>query len=241
MTTDDHEWQRIWDGVAFLNEWFPDGAVLIGGIAVWLHATHALPNEQVDRSHDVDLYLSLLDYSTLRDLEEVTHNRRLKKHQLIRDGIDFDIYVESQHGLIVPYDQMLARSTVISGFRCACLEHLLALKARAYHDRATSSKGSKDARDVLRLLQLLAQPDALMAASPMLPFYFDNAAMASLTAIVADPTYPLEMTHGNAHAAATLRAAARSGLGRLQAAVDDQPPDTLPPSATAKRVPGVGG
>jgi len=44
-----------------------------------------------------------IEFSGLRATDHVVANPRLSKHQLIRGGgIEFDIYVEQQHHLLVP-------------------------------------------------------------------------------------------------------------------------------------------
>jgi hypothetical protein len=130
------------------------GHVFIGGIAVYLHAVQGQHRRQVEVSHDADVMISLADLSTLRDDVEVVSNRRLGKHQVIVDGVDVDVYVERQHGLAVPYDDLLASASKYGLLRAAAPEHLLVLKLCAYADRRGSAKGDKDARDLVRILTL---------------------------------------------------------------------------------------
>src|SRR5262245_5897824 len=99
------EFQRILAVAERLATEHP-GHVFIGGVAVYLHAVNnARTRDLAEASHDADFMLSLADFADLRDTDEVVANRRLSKHQLIRDGVEFDVYVERQNNLIVPYDE----------------------------------------------------------------------------------------------------------------------------------------
>lgn len=152
MIAPDPEWDNILRGLNELREWFPD-LVLIGGVAVWLQGKRLEDQSFLEVSHDADFLLSLEDYADLRDLEEVTPNRRLGKHQVIKNDVDFDIYVEHQNDLAVPYADALKDSELIDGYRVLSLHHLLALKLDAGIDRA-GAKAEKDLRDVQRILIL---------------------------------------------------------------------------------------
>jgi hypothetical protein len=147
---------------------FPQGVVFIGGIAVYLHAiNNPAARPFAEFTHDADFYISLSDMSDLRDIEELTPNRRLNKHQLRKRGFEFDIYTERHAALIVPYDQVVAHSTVYDPVRVACLEHLLVLKIEAFRDRGSSTKGQKDAKDIIRI--------ATIARSHAARFNFERA------------------------------------------------------------------
>lgn len=131
---------------------YPTGLVFIGGIAVYLHAINSpATSAYAELTHDADFYISMADMSELRSYEEVSANRRLNKHQLIKRGFEFDIYTERQSNLLVPFDEISAHATGYDGVRVAAFEHLLVLKLEAYRDRRTSSKGEKDARDIAQL------------------------------------------------------------------------------------------
>lgn len=150
------EWDALWRGIREVSGFFPDGAIFIGGIAVYLHAlAQKLAAGWIEFSHDGDLYISLTDYADLRDIVEVTVNRRLNKHQFVREGVEFDVYVEHNNGLRVPYKDIAAASTVVDGIRVASLEHLLVLKLDAYAARRGSAKGRKDERDLIRIAHML--------------------------------------------------------------------------------------
>ena len=131
--------------------------VFIGGVAVATHASVLAP-EMNEASHDIDVYVSLVGKSEMRDYYEFTHNPRLEKDVALIDGEELDVYTEHQHALSVPYDECAALAIEIDGIRIAALEHLLPLKLDAARSRAASSKGLKDARDLVRLLLLLEHP-----------------------------------------------------------------------------------
>jgi hypothetical protein len=165
-TEDEALWANLWKQVHIVSEWFPDGAVFIGGIAVYLHTMAARPvrarspipragDPWMEFSHDADMYIGFTDLTDLRDLENLTPNRRLSKTQFIKSGAEFDVYVERQHTLRVKYDDAVTNSTVIDHVRVACLEHLLLLKIDAYNDRKGSAKGDKDQRDIVRIVHAL--------------------------------------------------------------------------------------
>ena len=158
MSVDPEVWAALWRAICELSELFPEGLVFIGGIAVYLHARAArLASWGIEFSHDGDLYVSLADFSDLRDVEEVTANRRLNKHQFIKNGIEFDVYLEYNNSLRVPYADAWARSSVIDNVRVASLEHLVLLKLDAYADRRASAKGRKDERDLIRIAHILSR------------------------------------------------------------------------------------
>lgn len=153
---DAEEWGRLWAGIRELSELFPDGIAFIGGVAVLLHVKdHKLPERFIELSHDGDFYVSLADFADLRDLEEVTANRRLNKHQIIKNGLEYDVYLENHNRLIVKYADVMSSSRVVDGVRVACLEHLLLLKLDAYRSRRGSAKGTKDERDLIKICYLM--------------------------------------------------------------------------------------
>lgn len=158
-TVDPEQWGALWIGICELSEYFPEGVVFIGGVAVYLHARAGhVPENWIEFSHDGDLYIALADFADLRDTEEVTANRRLTKHQFIKNGIDFDVYLEHNNGLRVTYADVRAHSVVVERVRIASLEHLLMLKLDAYAARRGSAKGRKDERDLIRIAHLMAPP-----------------------------------------------------------------------------------
>jgi hypothetical protein len=154
---DDEVWSKLWSGIRELSEQF-DRIVFIGGVAVWLHVEHAQgASVPAEFSHPIDFYISREDLGTLRDIEEVTKNTRLHKRQVIKQGIDFDVYVEGESALLVGYQDVDRASELIDAIRVASIEHLLVLKLDAYQSRKGSQKGLKDERDLIRLGYLLAR------------------------------------------------------------------------------------
>lgn len=216
----DTEFRRLLSACAEVNAYFPDGAVFIGGIAVYLHAiNHPVTASLAETTHDADFYIRLGDMADLREIEAVTPNRRLSKHQMIKQGFEFDIYTERQSALIVPYDAVVAHSTVYDGMRAASLEHLLALKLEAFADRRGSTKGDKDARDVLRICVIAHERGFDPALA--LP-YLDDKHLELLRQVSKSPQ-SVVLAEGNAQHAKALRQRAQEVLDRLSSSADNSP------------------
>jgi hypothetical protein len=175
--------------------------VFIGGVAVYLHAlAQASKNVTPEASHDADLMISFSDYGVLKDEAEITHNRRLAKHQMIVDDIELDVYVEHLNNLIVPYDEVFMHSLEVEGIRVACLEHLLVLKLEAFKTRGSSGKGEKDRRDVAKIGLLLGRRADLDLITPYL-----RSELAMLLKTIAKSSVFFELCAHNAHAAKKAR------------------------------------
>lgn len=159
----DNSWERLLVLARRISRDFSD-AVFIGGIAVAQHAKRYNPALE-ESSHDADLYLSLAGKNEMRDRYEVSRNERLGKDSVLVDGEDFDLYVERQHRLAVPYDEVFAHAEEIDGIRVAALEHLLVLKLDAARDRRGSAKGDKDLRDLAKIVTLLKAPRKQLLAA----------------------------------------------------------------------------
>lgn len=197
----EQEWEKILNNSRETMVWFPDGAVFIGGVAVYLHS-YKKNEGLLEISHDADFYLSLRDFADLRDLEEVTANRRLQKHQFIKNGCEFDVYVERNNSLSVHFDDIMKHSTVIDGIRVAALEHLLVLKINAYMDRKASAKGGKDLRDIIKIIITL-DPGAIK--SEILNRYLAIKQYDEITKETdADKNVFLTLVGGNKHEASKL-------------------------------------
>jgi len=206
----DDEFEVLLTACSELARTFPDGAVFIGGIAVYMHAkNHTETAGFAETTHDADFYISLADMGDLRDMEEVTPNRRLSKHQLVKRGFEFDIYTERQSSLIVPYDAVVAESTVYGDMRVASLEHLLALKLEAFLDRKDSGKGDKDAKDLLRIAAVADRAGMRFRAALCAPYLRDDH-LPLLDRVEKGP-YAVAMARGNAVEAKKLR----ESFGRL--------------------------
>jgi hypothetical protein len=176
------------------------GHVFIGGVAAYLHATnHERTRPMKESSHDSDFMISLSDFAALRDSQEITSNPRLRKHQLVFEGVELDVYVERQNSLVVPYDEVFARSVICDGLRIACVEHLLVLKLEAYGNRSGSSKGDKDERDIVTLACVCSGKIRGEVVAPFLRVEH----VASMLKIAKGRVFS-EMCSGNAHEAKKL-------------------------------------
>ena len=194
-------WQHLWHGIQEIAEMFRDDVVFIGGIAVYLHSV-AAKMPFTERSHDADLYVSLAAYDDLRSIETVTSNPRLRKKQFIKYGMDYDVYVEHNHSLAVPFTNIFARSTLIDGVRIASLEHLLVLKLLAYISRKNTPKGPKDARDIIRIVLLLRHVGTVR--NDRVAPYFTTEMSQVLTELSRSKEF-VTLTRGNLHEARVLR------------------------------------
>lgn len=199
----DADFEKLLQSCIEVAELFPDGVVYIGGIAVYLHAKNSEATQALaEFTHYADFYISLADMGDLRDIEEVIPNRRLSKHQMIKQGFEFDIYTERLSSLIVPYDAVIAHSQVCAGVRVASLEHLMVLKLEAFFDRKGSTKGDKDAKDLLRIAAVASlgkgiDPDLIAP-------YLRDEHMDLLERVERGP-YAAALAHGNAVQAKRLR------------------------------------
>lgn len=219
----DNDFQTLLHACSEVAELFPDGVVFIGGIAVYMHAINSEETASLaEFTHDADFYISLADMGDLRDIEELTPNRRLSKHQMIKKGFEFDIYTERQSSLIVPYDAIAANSCVYEGIRVACLEHLLVLKLEAYGDRKASAKGDKDAKDALRIAAVASQGAGFRPelAAP----YLRDDHLAHLTTIERGP-HAMALAHGNAVQAKRLRQQFAALASAIRAEFDKPAPE----------------
>lgn len=227
---DDHDqaWNSLWKGIRELSDLFPDGVVFIGGIAVYLYAKSAhsssvssVPEKLVELSHDADLYIDTTDFASLRDLEPVTTNTRLRKSEAVLHGMSFDIYVEHRHGLSVSYADVLRASSIIDNVRVASLEHLLVLKLAAYDARRGTPKGRKDARDLIRILFLLSVRTPVASRSLLLPF-LSTPSLSLLADVARSPEFSA-VCGGNAHRASRLRTSVIGMIGRIEAMLKTTP------------------
>ena len=205
MATNESDFGRLLSACSELAELFPEGLVFIGGIAVYVHAkNHVQTAALAETTHDADLYISMAYKADLRDIEEVSPNRRLSKSQLIKDGFEFDIYTERQSSLIVPYDMVSAYSVQFDTLRVAGLEHLFVLKLEAFRDRQNSAKGAKDARDLLRICAVIRRGKTRWNPALVAP-YLNDEHLALFARLRKSPE-AIALAEGNAVAAKRLRA-----------------------------------
>lgn len=212
-------WTNILKDMRNLCEEFPDGIVVIGGAAIWLHTQQAMDKNLLQVSHDADFYMSIQDFGALRDYEEIIPNNRLGKHQMIKHGVGFDIYVENRNNLAVPYAEAQKDSVVISGIRCASLEHLLVLKTRAFADREHSAKGWKDAKDIIKILMLMSDDGTRDVNASALRFLLPEDIQRTKK-ILANQEAFLDIAENNAHAAKQLRDRTMRGFQHVEAAYE---------------------
>ncbi len=196
------EFQRLIVVCSEFSELFPGQIIFIGGIAIYLHTIHVKNVKKLaETTHDADFYISLAAMGDLRDLEEVTPNARLSKHQVIKSGFEFDIYTERHAKLIVPFSDVSNKAMRYEPFYVACLEHLLALKLEAYGERKNSSKGIKDAKDIIRI-GLCAK--SLGFSKNRYLLYKMNTHEKWLEEIIKSPA-AIGLAQGNSHTAKTYR------------------------------------
>lgn len=204
MEMTDQEFEVLLGACCEIAELFPEGVVFIGGIAVYLHCiNHKQASAFAEFTHDADFYISMADMADLRDIEEVTVNRRLSKHQLIKKGFEFDIYTERHSSLLVPFDEVISHARRYGAMNVACLEHLLVLKLEAYLDRKHSAKGQKDAKDIIRL-GLVAANSGKMLRPNLCVGYLRDDHLQLLTAVAKGPEF-VALAKGNAKVAKSLR------------------------------------
>lgn len=204
---DSEQWGVLKKALQNLCKEFPDDLLVIGGVAVYLHQQkHTLPVKP-EYTHDGDFLISQVSYSTLRDIEEVTPNPRLSKSQIIKNGYEFDIYVERHHKLAVPFDEAVQETEVIDGIRVVSPRHLLLLKLDAAIDREHTSKGDKDNRDIIKILAL--RPGKIHEA------YLTDDRVTKLQEVVklADPF--IKITNNNAHTIKKLRTLCTESLNEV--------------------------
>lgn len=132
--------------LARLQRSVPD-AIILGGWAVYLYA-------RGQRSTDVDIFV---DFGGLGQLQRefgpaLTRNNNLRKHELIIDRVEVDIFVEHVSNSGVAIEELVEPSRTMMGFRVINPEGLLVLKLCAWIDRQGRTKGDKDESDVLSLL-----------------------------------------------------------------------------------------
>lgn len=206
---DDEEWGDLLKEVEELGQFFPDTATFIGGMAVWNHCVAEGRHLLAAMTHDVDFVIGMAEFSDLKELEVVSHNTRLGKHEFIRGELSFDVYVQYQNSLAVPADEIISESETVNGVRVANLGHLLKLKAIAAMDRKNSTKGQKDADDIVRILLCLRERDI-----PANVQRLDDDELAIITDAV-NGEAPVRLTRGNLFQAKALRTEAREALTKV--------------------------
>ncbi len=193
----DAEFQKLLDTCVRVQNQAETG-VFIGGIAVYIHAVNGGDETSciAAATHDGDMVVSIMDMQDLREEEELTSNRRLRKHELKKNGFSFDIYTERQNGLRVPYDEISARSVSIGGLRLASLEDLLILKAVAMLDRTGTVKGDKDAKDIIRIVSVMSNKE-IRPDWERIKSFLDEDAINAIVEVGSSPAFFTSLYGGN--------------------------------------------
>jgi hypothetical protein len=87
--------------------------------------------------------------------------------------------------------------------KVACLEHLFVLKLEAFADRKDSSKGDKDAKDLLRIATVAARGGQPFVAALAIPYVRDDH--LALLQRVEKGAYAMSLARGNAVTAKAIR------------------------------------
>lgn len=195
---------------------YEPGMIFIGGIAVYMHAVNKVgAAEFAEATNDADVYISIAGFSDLRDIEELSANSRLSKHEFQKGGFSFDVYTERQARLPVPYSEVAAHAVETNGVYIAAPEHLLVMKLEAAVDRHGSVHGQKDAKDVIRLLLVgLNDFDAELAVK-----FMSEKHIIHLRSIMAGPEF-VALAKGNSQLAKRLREKCESVFLRIERAFD---------------------
>ncbi len=118
---------------------------VIGGWAVYLW-TKAM------KSKDIDIVITFESLEKMRRKFALEKNDALRKYQVKFPEFDLDVYVPYYSKLKLHPEEMLSKySRRTEGFEVATPESLLVLKQGAELDRRNSTKGRKDAIDILLL------------------------------------------------------------------------------------------
>lgn len=121
--------------------------VLLGGWAVYLY-TQAL------KSKDIDIIVEFDTLGRLKNEYEIRKNERLQKYEIIKEGIEIDIYLPYYSYLGMPVEKLVTLVTQLQSFKVLKKEALVCSKLYAYLNRRGSIKGEKDRIDILNLLLL---------------------------------------------------------------------------------------
>lgn len=133
---------------------YGDDLIVMGDMGVLLRAGQTDPDVN-DFRHDVEAFVTVAAYLDIRDAYEVFLNRQMHKALVMVDGVEVGLYLEHQNRLRFDFGNIAFRAGEIEGIQVASLEHLLFLKLTTAGDRWSSSHGSKDQRDIAKILLLL--------------------------------------------------------------------------------------
>jgi len=182
--------ERIKEHLIKISRSMPKEFIVIRGWAVHAHGAK-------EYSFDGDAMVSFVAHGVLRDEYPVVPNPRLDKCQYHYQGFEIDLYVEHQHKLRVPFEELQAYAQEKMDMWVACPEHLLVLKLGAIKDRGHSPKGQKDKEDVAKLLMVIApQPNCALLNS-----HLNDDDIKVIYEIVNNREVNLAIANGNAHLA----------------------------------------
>lgn len=153
---DNDDFNKLAQTTREITQTYPESATFIGGMAVWAHCNQNNLSRYAAMTHDGDFVIGLEEFGDLKELEVISRNSRLDKHEFKKNDFSFDVYAQYQNSLSVPVEEIISQSEVLDGARLADLGHLLKLKAAAAIDRKQSAKGEKDKDDLVRILLCLA-------------------------------------------------------------------------------------
>lgn len=126
--------------------------VSIGGWGVYFWARKL-------KSRDIDIYMDQenfyrLQAEALKAGFTTKRNPRLKKFEVLIEGVEVDIYTPFMCNLVIPCLDVFREGMLsnIEGFKVAAPEVLLLLKAQAAGERWGSERGVKDRADIISLL-----------------------------------------------------------------------------------------
>jgi transcriptional antiterminator Rof (Rho-off) len=192
---------------------------------VYLHCVNSTLAANIgEATHDADVYVSIACLADLRDIEEISQNHRLSKHEFEKNGFSFDIYTQRNAKLPVPYESVAAYAKTYDSVKIACIEHLLTLKLEAAIDRQASEHGRKDVKDVIRLLLVGAENG--INTDQVIAFMREDH-MEYLSQIRKSPEF-LSLAMGNAQQAKRLRTACEKVITQIDAAFNDESQDEPP-------------
>jgi hypothetical protein len=200
---------------------FGDEFITIGGWAVNAYACKG-------KSLDGDAMISFQTEGTLRDFHILEKNPRMKKSQLLCPaGCDIDLYVEHQHGLKIPFEEVQAYHQKRQGLNVPCPEHLLILKLEAFKERRNSAKGQKDKEDLIQMLGKLEFKHPEISE-----VYLEEDDFQILEEVSQDTACAMRVCDQNAQAGKSLRKNAQEGLlilqGRKKSREKPAPPTPKP-------------
>lgn len=125
--------------------------ILIGGWAAFLWTkTH--------KSRDIDVVVDQTTLNRFKSEFRLFKNERLRKYEVKFEKFDLEVYVEYYSRLAIPPEELKLYKSTVEGISTLRPEALLVLKQAAEIDRRGSTKGTKDAIDILTIL-LHAQID----------------------------------------------------------------------------------